>query len=102
MFDAALRRANAPATDGIARLLHRHSVRAGHATAAGFALGLGAAGSAAVGWWWPALGLWLASRVVDGIAGAIARLEGPTGRAGFLDLVADFTVTRSSPVRNTA
>ncbi|MDH4363440.1 MAG: CDP-alcohol phosphatidyltransferase family protein [Acidimicrobiia bacterium] len=92
MFDAPLRRACAPATDGMARLLHRHSVRAAQATAVGFALGLGAAASAAVGWWWPALGLWLASRVVDGIDGAIARIERATARGGFLDLMADFTV----------
>lgn len=92
MFDAALRRAYAPATDRVARALHRRSVTAGQATATGFALGLGAAASAAAGWWWPALGLWLTSRVVDGLDGAIARLEGATGRGGFLDLMADFTV----------
>jgi len=92
MFDAVLRRAYAPATDRVARALHRRSVTAGQATAAGFALGLGAAASAAAGWWWPALGLWLTSRVVDGLDGAIARLDGATGRGGFLDLMADFTV----------
>lgn len=92
MFDAALRRAYAPATDRVARALHRRSVTAGQATSAGFALGLGAAASAAAGWWWPALGLWLASRVVDGLDGAIARIEGATARGGFLDLMADFTV----------
>ncbi len=92
MFDTALRRAYSPATDKVARVLHHHRVRAVQATAAGFVLGVAAAASAAAGWWWPALGLWLMSRVVDGLDGAIARLEGPTRQGGFLDLVADFTV----------
>ncbi|MGF1600266.1 MAG: CDP-alcohol phosphatidyltransferase family protein [Acidimicrobiales bacterium] len=61
-------------------------------TALGFSLGLGAAAFAATGRWWPALGCWLGSRVVDGLDGTVARLEGATARGGFLDLIADFTV----------
>ncbi len=92
MFDAALRRAYAPLVARTADGLHRRAVPAAGLTAGGLVLGLGAAGSAALGWWWLALGLWLASRVVDGLDGAVARLEGPTPRGGFVDLVADFTV----------
>ncbi len=92
MFDASLRRVYAPALAGLARRLHRRGVSAGQVTASGLFLGLGAAVCAGMGWWWPALAAWLASRVVDGLDGAVARLGNPTRLGGFLDIVSDFTV----------
>ncbi len=92
MFDAALRRAYAPATARVASLVHGRSIRAVTITATGLVLGLGAAGAAGTGRWWLALGLWLVSRAVDGLDGAVARLEGPSARGAFADLLADFTV----------
>lgn len=92
MFDAGLRRVYAPMVDAVARSLHAAGVSAIAVTGAGLVLGLSAAGFAAAGWWWAALGSWLASRVVDGIDGAVARVEGSTASGGFVDLVADFTV----------
>jgi phosphatidylglycerophosphate synthase len=86
-------------------------------TAAGLVVGLAAAGAAAVGSFGLALALWLASRLLDGLDGEVARLSQerssealpprarhlqapllPAGtlrgsdRGGFLDLVADVTV----------
>jgi phosphatidylglycerophosphate synthase len=92
MFDARLRRACGPKVEAIARSLHSAGVSAIAVTGAGLVVGLAAAGFAAVGWWWAALVSWLASRVVDGVDGAVARIEGATPRGGFVDLIADFTV----------
>ena len=92
MFDARLRRSYAPLLAGVARHLHGAGVRAVHLSVAGLVLGLGAAALAATGRWWPALACWLASRVVDGLDGTVARIDGPTARGGFVDIVADFTV----------
>jgi phosphatidylglycerophosphate synthase len=92
MFDATLRRASGPLLARVAAGLHRRGVPAGAITLAGLLLGLGAALAAGLGRWWPALGLWLVSRVADGLDGPVARIDGPTRRGGLLDLVADFTV----------
>lgn len=59
-------------------------------TLAGFALTLGAAGAAWRGAFGVALALWLGGRVVDGLDGVVARIEGsesPMG--GYLDIVLD-------------
>lgn len=95
MLDAQLRRRSAPLVEGLAGPLHRRGASAAGLTVAGLVLGLAAAVSAAAGWWGPTLILWLTSRLLDGVDGAVARLEGATGRGGFLDLMADFTVYAS-------
>jgi phosphatidylglycerophosphate synthase len=92
MFDARLRRAYAPMVESAARSLHSVGITAMAVTGAGLVLGLAAAGFAAAGLWWAAIGSWLTSRVVDGLDGAVARIEGATPRGGFVDLIADFTV----------
>ncbi len=92
MFDAAIRPRLAPATDAIAQRLARTGVSADAITAFAFATGVAACVSAAFAVWPAALALWLASRVLDGLDGAVARLGTPTERGGFLDLVGDFAV----------
>jgi len=72
-------------------------------TLLGLAAGLASAATAAGQLWWWALGLWLFSRVMDGLDGPLARrrraaADGITdtphgsGAGGFLDITADFAV----------
>lgn len=80
-----------------ARLLARAGVPADTVTLAGFAIGIGAAGCIALGM--PRLGLAaiLASRLCDGLDGAVARITGPTDRGAFLDIALDFAFYASIP-----
>jgi phosphatidylglycerophosphate synthase len=68
-------------------------------TLAGLALGLVAAGIIAVGGpgWAAALPL-LASRVADGLDGAVARVRGKTDFGGYLDIVCDFVFYAAIPM----
>jgi phosphatidylglycerophosphate synthase len=91
MFDSTLRRWYSPYLAHLAAAVHRRGISAMFVSAAGLTLGLAAAASAGLSWWWPALGLWLGSRVVDGLDGAVARLGSPSPVGGFVDIVADFT-----------
>ena len=62
-------------------------------TTAGWAAGAGACAATALRAWPVALGLWLASRLADGLDGPTARAAGGgTAAGGFLDIVADFSV----------
>lgn len=70
--------------------MHRHGVSADQLTLAGFALGVLAAAAIAFGMWALALALILANRVMDGLDGTVARLNGPTDRGAFLDIALDF------------
>ena len=52
--------------------------------------GVSAGVTAAAGWVWVSVGLWLASRWVDGLDGALARRTGvQSDLGGYLDLMAD-------------
>jgi len=62
-------------------------------TAAGVVDGVGACAAVGLGWWWAGLALWLANRLADGLDGPLARRRGATDAGGFVDLVADFTVS---------
>lgn len=92
VLDRTLRARLAPALDPAARRLAAHGLTANRVTAAAFALGGGACAAAGTRHWLLALGLWLASRVLDGLDGALARVRGPSELGGFLDLVADLAV----------
>jgi phosphatidylglycerophosphate synthase len=91
-MDTRIRQLSGPTLDRAGATLARTGVRAGTLTAVGWLVGVGACVAAAQRWWWPALALWLANRLLDGLDGPVARAVGPTDRGGFVDLVADFTI----------
>ena len=62
-------------------------------------VGLAAAGAAAISLYWLALGLWLASRVLDGLDGLVARrCSRQSDFGGYLDIVLDFVVYAALPI----
>lgn len=94
-----------PAQALIAPTLHRaagwlvaRGVGADAVTLAGFGLGLLAALALAQQAWWTGLALLLASRLCDGLDGAVARRTRPTDRGAFLDISLDFVFYASIPL----
>lgn len=62
-------------------------------------VGVAAAGAAATSWYGPALGLWLANRVLDGLDGLVARrCNRQSDFGGYLDIVLDFVVYALVPI----
>jgi len=98
VLDPYARRVLGPPLDRVAALVDVGPVTPNRITLVGLLLGLGSAGAAATALWVPALVLWLASRLADGVDGPLARRRAArTGGAvspagGFLDIVADFAV----------
>ena len=86
-------RALAPA----ARALAASGVTADAITLTGFLTGLAGAGLIGMGMFLPGLVLVLASRICDGLDGAVARINGPTDRGAFLDAAFDFVFYASVP-----
>ena len=87
-----------PGIGRLAQALAAARVQADHVTLLGFAIGLG--GAAAIATQHPLLGLalLLASRLCDGIDGALARLTTATDRGAFLDITLDFIFYASIPL----
>ena len=79
-----------PVLNVAALVLVRAGVSADVLTWLGFVLGLTAAAAIALHAWMAALLLLLASRLLDGLDGAVARLTQPTDAGGFLDIALDF------------
>lgn len=96
MLDRSLRRVLERPLSAAARILDRPGITPDGLTLAGLGLGLASAAAAALQLWMLALVLWLVSRIVDGLDGALARRRRAAGRAsdgeagGFLDITADF------------
>ena len=68
-------------------------------TACAAVAGLGAAGAAAGGWVLAALALWLGSRVLDGMDGALARRDDTASDlGGYLDFLLDVVVYTAIPL----
>ena len=87
-----------PALERAARLIVRAGVGADAVTWAGFGVGMAAALAIAqrqFGW---GLALMLASRLADGLDGAVARLTTPTDRGAYLDIALDFLFYASIPL----
>lgn len=98
MFDGRLRRMIDPPLDVAGAALARRGIGADRVTLAGLALGLLCA--LAVAWRHDALALALlaASRLCDGLDGAIARATAPSDRGGFLDITCDFVFYGAVPL----
>lgn len=99
MLDGIMRRALDPGLNHAGRVLARRGVNANQVTLIGLGLGLIAAGLIAVGVsGWIALVPLLASRVADGLDGAVARATSLTDFGGFLDIVCDFIFYGAVPL----
>ena len=95
MFDAVIRPHIDKPLARVATHLVRWQISANSVTAMGFLLGMGAAGLIASGQFVPGLVLFLVSRVLDGLDGAVARQTRLTDLGGYLDITLDFIVYAS-------
>jgi phosphatidylglycerophosphate synthase len=87
-----------PLTRG-GRWLAARGASANLVTLAGLALGLAAAALLAFGWsGLPVAVVILASRLADGLDGAVARVRGKTDFGGYLDIAADFAFYGAVPL----
>jgi len=98
MLDRYVRPLIDPPLDGLGRRLAEFGLSANLVTLAGLGLGLAAALAIAPGQYGLALVLMLASRVADGLDGAIARATRPTDFGGYWDIVADFVFYAAFPL----
>lgn len=98
MLDAAARRLIDPSLNHMGRLLVGQGVSANAVTGVGLVLGLAAAGLIALGSPMWALIPLLASRLADGLDGAVARATEATDFGGYLDITADFLFYGAIPM----
>jgi phosphatidylglycerophosphate synthase len=98
MLDGAAQKMIRPALDRLGAALARGGVTADQVTFFGFALGLLAAGAIAMRLYLVGLALILASRLCDGLDGAVARASAKSDRGGFLDIVLDFAFYGAVPL----
>jgi phosphatidylglycerophosphate synthase len=90
MIDALILPTQRRALSPVANWLDSRNIKADQLTLIGF--GFGVLGFIAViaGCWFAALLLIGVNRLMDGLDGAVARLQGPTDRGAFLDITLDF------------
>jgi phosphatidylglycerophosphate synthase len=98
MFDVALRRIVDPALHGLAGGVAKTGVSANALTIFGAIIGVTAGCCISQGNFAAALVLIVLNRVLDGLDGAIARINGPTEMGGYLDTLADFLFYIAIPV----
>jgi phosphatidylglycerophosphate synthase len=88
----------APLFAALVRPLARRGVSADALTVLGCIVGLLAAAAIVWGHFVAALALMLASRLLDGLDGTLARLTRPTARGAFLDIALDFVFYAAIPL----
>ncbi|MEO0542962.1 MAG: CDP-alcohol phosphatidyltransferase family protein [Pseudomonadota bacterium] len=98
MFDGAIRPKLDPLLNATAKALAGFGVTANSVTVAGLIIGLFAAGAIWAGAFWLALALLLASRICDGLDGALARVTSSSDYGGYLDIVLDFAFYGAIPL----
>lgn len=98
MLDRMVQRGLQPLLARIARALVRLGIGADALSLTGFALGMAAALCIAFSLFLAGLALLLASRLMDGLDGAVARATTPTDRGGFLDITLDFLFYAAIPL----
>jgi phosphatidylglycerophosphate synthase len=98
LLDARLRPLIDPPLDRIGRGLARRGVSPDAVTLAGLGFGLAAGAAIWAGVFWLALVLVAASRLADGLDGAVARASERTDLGGYLDIVADFAFYAAVPL----
>ena len=98
MFDVALRRLVDPALIRIAGLLADARISANTLSIGGAMLGLGAAFFITQSNFAAALVFIVLNRIVDGLDGAIARINGPTEFGGYLDTICDYIFYLAVPI----
>jgi len=98
MIDRAATVLLKPGLQWLGRGVVRLGIGADAVTLFGFGLGLAAAAAIAVGEPLAGLALLLASRLMDGLDGAVARLTQPTDRGAFLDITLDLLFYASIPL----
>lgn len=99
MLDGLMREVIDAPLNRSGRWLAARGASADAVTLAGLGLGLAAAGLIWAGWsgLWVALVL-MASRLADGLDGAVARVRGKTDFGGYLDIVCDFAFYGAVPL----
>ncbi|MBW8637729.1 CDP-alcohol phosphatidyltransferase family protein [Hoeflea sp. WL0058] len=98
MLDGEVRKLIDPALERIGARLAAAGVSADSVTVAGGAIGLAAAAAIAFQFYLAGLALLLASRLCDGLDGAIARATKPSDYGGYLDIVLDFVFYGAIPL----
>lgn len=98
MLDRAAQALLKPALQILGSAMVRAGVGANTLTVAGCALGLAAALAIALQAYLWGLGLLLASRLLDGLDGTVARLTQPSDAGGFLDITLDFVFYAAIPL----
>lgn len=89
MIDARILPLQKAALQPVAQRLAHRGVKADQISLVGFLAGVGAFVALCFGQWLAALLLILANRVLDGLDGAVARIQGPTDRGAYLDIALD-------------
>ncbi|MCV0395932.1 MAG: CDP-alcohol phosphatidyltransferase family protein [Rhizobiaceae bacterium] len=98
MLDGWARKRIDPGLVVMGMALARGGVSANVVTLVAFGAGLGGAVAIVFHQYWLGLALVLASRLGDGLDGAVAKVNGPTDLGGYLDIVLDFVFYGAIPL----